>query len=139
MIVRKLEKTDFKEYISLINQFRPIGLDIDKDKFEKIYDYIFKNSIIFVIEINNIIIACATLVIEQKFIHNLSKYGRIEDVIVNSKYRGNRYGTKIINELVNYCKKNNFYKITLTCKKDLIPFYKKNGFEVYQCHMSQLL
>jgi glucosamine-phosphate N-acetyltransferase len=139
MTVRKLEKTDFKEYVSLINEFRPIGLDIDKDTFEKIYDDIFKNNIIFVIQINNIIVASATLIIEQKFIHNLSKYGRIEDVIVNSKYRGNGYGTKIINELVNYCKKKNFYKITLTCNEKLISFYKKNNFELYQYHMSQLL
>lgn len=139
MIIRELKKDDFKGYISLINEFRPIGLEINQDTFEDIYDIIFKNSIIFVIEKDSNIIGTSKLIIEQKFIHNLSKYGYIEDVIINSNYRGQNYGTKIINHIVNYCKENNFYKLTLTCKEDLIPFYEKNNFEVYQVHMSQLL
>ena len=139
MVFRKLEKRDFKEYISLINKFRPIGLNITKKQFETIYDTIFLNSIIFVLEINDIIVAATTLLIEQKFIHKLSKYGHIEDVIVNNEERGKGYGKKIIKHVVDYCKKNNFYKITLTCNKELIPFYEKNNFEVYQYHMSYLL
>ena len=139
MIIRKLEKQDFKEYISLIDSFRPIGLTITKEQFETIYDTIFLNSIIFVLKMNDIIIATTTLIIEQKFIHKLSKYGHIEDVIVNNEHRGKGYGKKIIKYVVDYCKKNNFYKITLTCEKKLINFYEKNNFQVYQYHMSQLL
>lgn len=139
MLIRELKKEDFKEYVSLINEFRPIGIEINKETFENIYDIIFKNSIIFVIEEDGKIIGTSKLIIEQKFIHNLSKYGYIEDVIINSKYRGQNYGTAIVNHIVNYCRKNNFFKLTLTCKEDLIPFYEKNDFEVYQVHMSQLL
>ena len=139
MIIRKLEKNDFKEYISLINSFRPIGLDITRETFEELYDTIFLNSIIFVLEINDIIVAATTLLIEQKFIHKLSKYGHIEDVIVNNEYRCKGYGKKIIKHVVDYCKKNSFYKITLTCEEKSINFYEKNNFQVYQYHMSQLL
>lgn len=139
MIVRKLEKNDFKEYISLINSFRPIGLDITKEMFETIYNTIFLNSIIFVVEVDKSIVASSTLLIEQKFIHKLSKYGHIEDVIVNSNYRSKGYGKKLIKHIVDYCKINKFYKISLACKEELIPFYKKNNFEVYQYHMSHLL
>jgi glucosamine-phosphate N-acetyltransferase len=139
MIIRKLEKKDFEEYISLINEFRPIVLDITKEIFETIYDTIFLNSIIFVLEMNDIIVASTTLLIEQKFIHKLSKYGHIEDVIVNNEHRGKGYGKKIIKYVVDYCKKNKFYKITLICKQELIPFYEKNDFQVYQYHLSQLL
>lgn len=138
-IIRKLEKSDYKQYIKLINDFRPIGMDLSIEEFENIYDIIFKNSIIFVIEENNEIIATAKLIIEQKFIHKLAKYGFIEDVIVKEKNRGNGSGFKIIKHIKDYCKENNFYKITLTCNNDLVPFYKKNGFEIYQNHMSQLL
>lgn len=139
MIIRILKKSDFKQYLFLINNFRKIGSDINKVTFDKIYDNIFKNSIIFVIEIDNNIVATSKLIIEQKFIHNLAKYGYIEDVIVSEKYRNNGFGTKIIKYIIDYCKKNNFFKITLTCNKDLIKFYEKNNFEVYQIHMSQLL
>ena len=41
--------------------------------------------------------------------------------------------------IVDYCKGNNFYKITLTCNKDLVSFYEKSNFEIYDIHMSQLL
>tara|TARA_B100001063_G_scaffold138607_2_gene129503 strand:+ start:9508 stop:9927 length:420 start_codon:yes stop_codon:yes gene_type:complete len=139
MIIRKLEKYDFKEYISLINEFRPIGLDITKKKFEELYDNIFKNSIIYVIIVDDKIIGSSKLLIEQKFIHKLSKYGHIEDVIVNSNYRSNGYGKKLIKHIIDYCKENNFYKITLTCNEKLVPFYEKNNFKIYQLHMSQLL
>ena len=84
-------------------------------------------------------IGSAKLIIEQKFIHKLSKYGHIEDVIIKNEYRRQNYGTIIVNHIVDYCKKNNFFKMTLTCKEELIPFYKKNDFEVYKIHMSQLL
>ena len=139
MIIRKLEKDDFEEYISLINTFRPIGLEITREKFEEIYDNIFKNSIIYVLTLNNEIIGSTKLIIEQKFIHKLSKYGHIEDAIIKEEYRRRGYGTQIVNHIVNDCKNKNFFKITLTCNEYLIPFYEKNGFEVYDTHMSILL
>ena len=139
MFIRKLEKKDYKKYIELIEEFRPIGLNITVEKFEEIYDIIFKNSIIYVGVLEGRIIGSAKLIIEQKFIHKLSKYGHIEDVIIKKEYRRNKYGTKIINYIVDECKRNNFFKITLTCNEKLISFYEKNNFAVYQIHMSQLL
>ena len=139
MIIRQLRKSDFESYLTLINEFRPIGLDINKEKFEEIYDNIFKNSIIYVLTLNNEIIGSSKLIIEQKFIHKLAKYGHIEDVIIKEEYRRRGYGTQIINHIVNYCKNKNFFKITLTCKEKLIPFYKTCKFDVYDTHMSILL
>ena len=139
MFIRKLEKKDYKKYIELIEEFRPIGLNITVEKFEEIYDIIFKNSIIYVGVLEGRIIGSAKLIIEQKFIHKLSKYGHIEDVIIKKEYRRNKYGTKIINYIVDECKRNKFFKITLTCNEKLISFYEKNNFAMYQIHMSQLL
>ena len=138
-IIRQLTKDDYIEYIGLINKFRPIGIDITLEKYEEIYNEIFKNSIIFIIEYNNKLIATAKLIIEQKFIHKLAKYGYIEDVIVDENYRKKNIGKNIIKYIVDYCKTNNFFKITLSCNKSLINFYEKNNFEVYDIHMSQLL
>lgn len=139
MLIRNLEKNDFKDYIKLVNEFRPIGIEINKETFENIYDIIMKNSIIYVVEVDNKIIGAATLIIEQKFIHKLAKYGHIEDVIINKNYRNNNYGTKLIKHIIDYCIKHNFFKITLNCKEEFINFYKKNNFEIYQKHMSYLL
>ena len=139
MIFRELNKTDYEEYTKLITEFRPINHQITKEIFETIYDIIFKNSIIFVIEIDNKLVASGKLLIEQKFIHNLAKYGYIEDVIVSEENRNNGIGKKMVKYIVDYCKENKFYKITLTCDEKLVNLYKKNSFEVYQIHMSQLV
>ena len=139
MNICKLEKSDRIEYIELISSFRPLDIDISEEVFNKIYDEIFKTDKIFVCKIDNVIIGTAKLLIEHKFIHNLSKYGRIEDVIVKNEYRNKGIGTKLINFIINYCKKYKFFKISLTCSSDLIKFYEKNNFEVYQINMSQLI
>jgi len=139
VIFRQLKKSDYKEYIELMDTFRPIGLDVSKEEFEKIYDNIFKNNIIFVAEDNNEIISTAKLIIDQKFIHNFAKYGFIEDVIVKKEKRGQNNGKNIINHIIDYCKEQQFYKITLTCNNELVAFYEKTNFKIYQNHMSQLL
>ena len=82
--IRKLTIHDYDQYINLINQLRPIGCDITYETFIKIYEDIFKSNIIFVAEINNILVGSITLLIEQKFIHKCSKYVVIEDVIVDN-------------------------------------------------------
>tara|TARA_Y100000389_G_C17334898_1_gene450097 strand:+ start:88 stop:507 length:420 start_codon:yes stop_codon:yes gene_type:complete len=139
MIIRILNKDDYNQFIPLINEFRPINTNISQELFNNLYDEIFKSSIIYVIEINNILIGTGKLLIEQKFIHNLAKYGRIEDVFIKEDYRNKCIGSKLIQEILNYCKENNFFKITLTCNDNLISFYKNNNFEVYHNNMSQLL
>lgn len=46
------------------------------------------------------IIATATLVVELKFIRGCSKCGHIEDVVVDSTYRGLRLGLRVIEALM---------------------------------------
>jgi len=135
---RTLVKSDYKQFIELMRDFRFCGT-ISKEEFEEFYDITFHTNIIFVLESNKKLIASVKLLIDKKIFNNFAIYGSIEDVIVKKEYRGEAVGISIINKVVNYCKENNFYKITLTCKENLIPFYEKNNFEVYDIHMSQLL
>jgi len=133
MYIRILKKEDYQLFMNLHN------MSIPQDKFNELYDDIFKAAIIYVIELDNKLIGSAKLLIEQKFIHNLSKYGHVEDVYIDPNYRNNNYGLLLIKHIVDYCKERLFFKITLTCNKHVAPFYEKNGFEIYNLHMSQLL
>ena len=136
---RELSLDDYEQYVKLINQLRPISAYISKEKYIDLFNTIFKSNKIFVAELENNLIGAITLVIEQKFIHNCSIYTRIEDVIVDNKFRGNNIGKQLVKYALDYSKNLHAFKITLTCKKNLIPFYKKNNFEEYDIHMSQLL
>ena len=137
--IRELSLDDCEQYIKLINQFRPIGCVISKEKYIDIFNIIFKNNKVFVAIIDNTIVGAITLIIEQKFIHNCSIYTRIEDVIVDNNYRNKNIGKELVKYAIDYSKHLSAFKITLTCKKNLQSFYEKNNFEKYDIHMSQLL
>ena len=137
--IRELSLGDYEEYIKLINQLRPIGCVISKEKYIDIFNIIFKNNKVFVAIIDNTIVGAITLIIEQKFIHNCSIYTRIEDVIVDNNYRNKNIGKELVKYAIDYSKYLSAFKITLTCKKYLQTFYEKNNFEEYDIHMSQLL
>ena len=139
VIIRELSLDDYEQYIKLINQLRPIGCDISKEKYINIFNIIFKNNKVFVAVIDSTIVGAITLIIEQKFIHNCSIYTRIEDIIVDNNYRNKNIGKQLVKYAIDYSKSKSAFKITLTCKKYLQTFYEKNNFEEYDIHMSQLL
>jgi len=75
-----------------------------------------------------VVIGSATLLMEQKFIHNCGKRGRIEDVVVSDEYRGKQLGKILLTTLVSLSKHLDCYKISLDCRDQMIPFYETLGF-----------
>ena len=140
LITRSLERGDYdKGYLQLLTQLTEVG-DISRELFNKTFDKINNKSSsinIFVIEdiSKEKIIGCATLYIEQKFIHQCSSVGHIEDVVTDISYRGKGLGKLITLHCINYAKKNKCYKIELDCADHNIPFYNKCGFKVHENHM----
>ena len=125
MNIRLLESNDYNQYLELINHFR-------ETKFNKHqFDNFLENEInikIYVIEQNNILIGSGTILLEKKFIHNISLYAHIEDIIIRKEFRKNGYGKELILYLINICRFKRCYKILLDCETKLIPFYEKCGF-----------
>lgn len=81
------------------------------------------------------IIATATLFIEQKFIRNCGKCGHIEDVVVDTSYRGLRLGKRVIEALMQAAEAAGCYKIILDCSEDNVPFYEKCGLTKKEVQM----
>jgi ribosomal protein S18 acetylase RimI-like enzyme len=134
-----LEKKDFKEYLNLMKQFRPIEKEITYDKFCEIYDKIFTSSEIYVARIDNKIIGSVTIIYEQKFINNSSIYAHIEDVIVDEEYRNLKIGTQLLDHAKKCSIEKNCFKCTLVCSKEVSTFYIKNNFEERGVNMSFLI
>jgi glucosamine-phosphate N-acetyltransferase len=73
------------------------------------------------------IIATATLLTEFKFIRNCGKCGHIEDVVVDSTYRGLRLGLRVVEALIEAAKESGCYKVILDCSESNATFYEKCG------------
>ena len=63
--------------------------------------------------------------------------GHIEDIVVNSKYRGNKIAQNILNKLKYFGFTNNCYKIILDCDNSLHKVYEMNGFEIKGLQMAK--
>jgi glucosamine-phosphate N-acetyltransferase len=123
--IRRLHKNDYDNgIIELLGQLTTISKDhVTRRKFEDYVDALSGNDNHFtiVVEGGNKIIGTATLLVEPKLIHNVSKVGHIEDVVVDQKYRGHGIGTMMIEHLTN--------KVILDCDEKNAVFYEKCGFK----------
>jgi predicted GNAT family N-acyltransferase len=137
MMFRKISKTDYLSYYTLINQFRETVFN--QAEFNTYIDTLPSNIEIWVIEENFTIIATATIIIEPKLIFNLCKFAHLEDVCVLESHRQNNIGSYLLKCIQEQCRLHKCRKITLACNETIQKFYIKNGFEVRGVQCSLLL
>lgn len=126
-IIRKLKYSDYKNFLTLINDFRTTSFSYHtfKDTLERIQN----NSEIWVIEYNGTLVASGTILYEKKFIHNICVLAHVEDICVKKEYRGLGYGKILLKKIIEEAEKKECYKISLNCIDDNIKFYEKCGFK----------
>lgn len=137
MIIERLSSAhDHIQYLDLLNQLTRAPR-VDKDAFQERLSWITSNPNhhIFIMRTENIIFASITVLIEPKFIRNLSLVAHIEDVVILNEFRGKGHGRAIVEHAVNYAKEQGCYKVILDCGEDKVPFYYKTGFV---CNGSQM-
>lgn len=137
IIFRPAVREDLDQIFPLLEQLT--GMDYhtrNKDEcWELFYSNTAINSIVGVI--GGKIITYGSIIIENK-IHG-SIAGHIEDIVVDSNFRGMGIGEKLINQLVEIGKNKKCYRVTLFCKEDLVDFYNKNGFTVNNLAMKKFV
>ena len=129
--IREITELDldngFLETLDSLRLASNLKKDLARDVLKKIlYD---ENHIIHVAELDGIVIGSATLLIEQKFIHNGGFVGHIEDVVVKKEFEGQGIGMKLVLSLLEIAKKRNCYKTILNCEDRLKSFYERLGFK----------
>ena len=129
-----------KDYLFLLSQLTCVDYEsLNKENIENFINSLNNNHLIYLLKDSknsNKIIGSITIIIEHKIIHGFSKVGHIEDVVVDSNYRGQKLGQKLINYAVGLCKDNDCYKVILDCSNENIKFYEKCGFELKGNEMS---
>jgi len=137
VLFRPVEKKDINEIFPLLQQLVEIDYsNRDKEKCWELFESnTATNSIVGVYK--DKIVAYGSIIIENKIRGAVS--GHIEDIVVSNKVRNKNIGTKLIKHLVEIGEQKGCYRITLFCKKDLISFYSKNGFEVNNITMKKFI
>lgn len=129
--IGELRENDYKQYCNLLQQLTVIHPEkINLDNFKKHFDLIKLNPLhkIMIAYYNDIIVGTITVLIEPKFIHDLSYVAHIEDLVVDSHYRCRGISKILINAAINVALQNNCYKIILNCSDEMVTLYEKNGF-----------
>lgn len=126
----------YTNYLRLLEQLSTI--DTQNFSYKMFANFVQKLNVyhkVFVIEDINtkFVVGSITILIEHKLIHNGGKVGHIEDVVVDSNYRGTGLGKKLIDFAKTYC--SDCYKIILNCNNNNINFYKKCGFTEKETQM----
>lgn len=140
LILRDLCASDYyKNYLDLLGQLSKI--DKNEIKFEDFLYFINsleERNVVFIIENKNTeeIVACATVYIENKIIHNMGKVCHVEDVVVDKSMRGTGLGKILMGFIQEYANKMRCYKTILDCTEENIGFYEKCGFKTNGVQMA---
>ena len=132
--LRPLQLGDFKKgFLQLLSQLTKVG-DISEEQWRKRYlDMKRKSGTYFVMVVEDSltwqVVGATTLVVEQKFIHECSQVGRVEDVVVSDQYRGRQLGKFLVASAVLLAHKLHCYKVTLNCADKMVKFYNGIGFQ----------
>jgi len=127
--IREFRKEDLDNgYIETISEVWTCDV-ITEETLQKVLD---KNTYIFVAENNGEIVGSLSLYIQNKFIHNGSSVGSIEEVVTRKEFRGKNIGSLLVDKAVKKCEELGCYKVLLYCYDEVVYFYEKNGFEVYK-------
>ncbi|EPS71348.1 hypothetical protein M569_03407 [Genlisea aurea] len=114
----------------------PISDEAFAERFSELGKY-GDDHLITVVEdrVSEKIVATGSLFIEKKFIRKCGKVGHVEDVVVDSGYRGNQLGRKIVDFLSDHAREMGCYKVILDCALANKPFYEKCGFREKEIQM----
>jgi NDP-sugar pyrophosphorylase family protein/GNAT superfamily N-acetyltransferase len=123
---------------SLINQSvdRSIDQSVDLDavrhriknwatlESNKKYIYVIKYE-------SDTIVGTGSILIEDKLIHAMGRCGHIEDIVVDSDFRGLGLAKILMKKIIDCARDNQCYKVILNAKDDVKKFYESFGFYTY--------
>lgn len=140
LVLRDISLEDYhKNYLDLLGQLSKIDKEqISVQDFFNFINELNERNKVFIIEnrTSDKIIACATVIIENKLIRNMGRACHVEDVVVDNSMRGLGMGKILMNFINEYATKMGCYKTILDCAEHNIVFYEKCGFKSHGVQMA---
>ncbi|WP_148687750.1 GNAT family N-acetyltransferase [Candidatus Nitrosocosmicus hydrocola] len=134
VLIRKIREGDFENgFFETLSNLTTVGDICSNDELKReIIHRVLENQNHIIIVAEELesrkIIGTATLLVEQKFIHNGGKVGHIEDVATRKGFEGRGIGREMIHKLTEISNEYGCYKIILDCDANVVKFYEKLGF-----------
>ena len=124
---KKISEKEYDSVYRLLQELTDVG-EYNRSRFNTYIDTLPSNIHMFCICEDSTVIGVGTIMIEQKIIHNFSKVGHIEDIVIDSNYNGRGYGKNLIIFLTNFARQEGCYKVILDCSQKVKGFYEKCGY-----------
>lgn len=137
--IRRIQLSDFEDVKIVLAGLTAVG-PITLSTYENILNYwdslklmtipgeYVYNTYVVIDKNTNSVAAIGTIFVEQKIIHDGGLVGHIEDIAVNSDYRGQKLGKLIIDYLSEQGEKLGCYKVILDCDVKNVGFYEKCNY-----------
>ena len=132
--IRKLEQRDIQNgFLDCLNEFRE-SKDLTVEHAIELFQELELNPVqmVYVAVIDEQVVGCSTILLEQKFIHNGGKIAHLEDLVVRKKYQGQGIAEEIIKTLLSIAEKKGCYKTLSDCTDKILPFWQKIGFKNHE-------
>lgn len=131
-VIRSMVEDDlYRGFLEVLNCLRPTLLLPDAAR--EVFAFRSTNySMITVVATDTTkggqVVGTATVIFDKKFLHGGSYAAQIEDVAVLADYQGQGVGALLVNYCVDFARRSQAYKVSLTCSDEVLPFYEKLGF-----------
>jgi dTDP-glucose pyrophosphorylase/predicted GNAT family acetyltransferase len=137
--IKKLEKKEFIKhfysFIDTLENLKPTG-EISKKRLKKFFEMSLKQWPTFVAQKDDgDIIGTLKVLIEPKLLRGGQFAAKFEDISVRKWYQGVGIGSALMKKALKYCEKKGVYKITLSCREEILSFYEKYGFVRHSTNM----
>lgn len=135
VIYRKLKSEDTKDLMELFKQ-----LTTKEVLFDAVHCINYPNLHCIVLEDNGSIVGFGALVIYRTPAKGL--VGRLEDIVIDQRLRGQGYGRELINKLLEIAKEQNLKSVNLTSNPSRVEarrLYENLGFVLKNTGVFQLV
>lgn len=119
--LKELSDTEYVDYRDIQDAFRA------REECGNIVTFVYKEKCPN--RIGHKVVGTATAIVMYKLSHGGNPVLYIDDVAVLKEKQGCGIGEQLIQCCIDYAKSVYAYKVILTCKPNLVPYYKKFGFK----------
>jgi glucosamine-phosphate N-acetyltransferase len=122
------------DFLNTLSSLATVNLTLDRAKVV-FRERLRKGIRTFVAFMDNRIVGTASLLVEEKFIHEGGRSGHIEDVAVHKDFQKHGVGAALVRYVIEQARAAKCYKVILNCSEGTAAFYEKLGFRRHDIGM----